>query len=311
MPFFMVDDQFHVNRKTEALIDKGDVGLAALGLWALMGSVVQAQTGADGRMSDSAWRKSIGDKRKFVKLARLLVEVGLWEERDDGEPGWQFHDWWDIGYIPGEKVKLNRKRTKEMKNPDIVNAVKARDGDRCRYCGRKVNWADRTGDGGATYDHVIPGLAAGVTNLVVACRKCNRLKAQRTPEQAGMTLLPPPAGPDSTTAATLATPLERTRSGPGPDQVDEQDSATPHRAGNRSGPGLGPGNGEGDDEVTAGPAGRPPPDIPTAPGHTGSPWHNWRGRPPDVDEPKCAEHGLDLPCRKCTAGHYREEGAPP
>jgi hypothetical protein len=75
MPFFMVDDQLHVNRKTEALIDMGQTGLAALGLWTLIGSVVQAQTGADGRVSDTAWRK-VGDKRTFTKLAKVLVDVG-------------------------------------------------------------------------------------------------------------------------------------------------------------------------------------------------------------------------------------------
>jgi hypothetical protein len=304
MPFFMVDDQLHVNRKTEALIDMGQTGLAALGLWTLIGSVVQAQTGADGRVSDTAWRK-VGDKRTFTKLAKVLVDVGLWEGRDDGEPGWQYHDWFDIGYTPGEKVKLNRKRTKEMKNPDIVNAVKARDGDHCRYCGRKVDWKNRTGDTGATYDHVIPGLAAGVTNLVVACRKCNREKAQRTPEQAGMKLLPPPTGPDALAAG---------QTGPGPenlvpDQKPDQDPAGPLKAGNRSRPGLGPGDGAGspDEGSDSGPAGRPP-DIDPSPGHTGSPWYGWRGPPPNVDEPKCPDHGLDLPCRRCTGERYADEG---
>jgi hypothetical protein len=312
VPFFMVDDQLHVNKKAQSLIDLGQSGVAAIGLWTLVGSQVQAQT-ADGQVLASAWRL-LGDKRLFAKLSRLLVDVGLWEDRDSGDEGWQYHDWFDIGYAPGEKVKLNRKRTKEMKNPDIVEAVKARDGDRCRYCARKVDWNDKRGDKGATYDHVIPGLARGVTNLVVACRKCNRDKAQRTPEQAGMTLLPPPNGPDAETKSwTKSGPSPDQVEGPSPDQVADQKGATPLRTRSRSRSGSGPGEGDGQvaDQVPgeAGPAGEAPP-VPPSPGHTGSPFHNWHGPPPPVDEAKCPTHQLDMPCRRCTADHYREEADP-
>lgn len=327
MPFFMVDDQFHVNRKTQSLIDMGSTGLAALGLWTLAGSQVQAQTG-DGQVLPAAWRL-LGDKRLFTRLAKVLVEVGLWEERVEG---WEYHDWFDIGYATGAKVKARRSRMKELKNPDVIEAIKARDGSNCRYCNRKVNWNDKTGDAGASYDHVIPGLARGVTNLVIACRKCNRTKAQRTPEQAGMTLLPPPNGPDSVrgqrsttggseTGAPANTEKNASDSreglgpgptpGPSPDLVQhDNDSGPPRRtrlgAGTESGSQTG--DGPGDREVTAalGPAGRPP-DTPATEGHTGSAWHNWQGRPPPTDDAKCATHGLDLPCRKCTADHYERE----
>lgn len=304
MPFFMVDDQFHVNRKAQSLIDMGATGLAALGLWTLAGSQVQAQTG-DGEVLPGAWRL-LGDKRLFTKLAKVLVQVGLWEERDEG---WEYHDWFEIGYASGAKVKARRSRMKELKNPEIIEAIKARDGSKCRYCGRKVSWTDKVGDGGATYDHVIPGLARGVTNLVIACRKCNRTKAQRTPEQAGMTLLPPPNGPDSLAAAAAPDQLSD-QVGPSPELVQPpNDLGAPQ--GTRLGAGTESGHdGAGSAEVTAalGPAGRPP-DTPPAEGHTGSAWHNWQGRPPPTDDAKCATHELDLPCRKCTADHY-ESGRP-
>jgi hypothetical protein len=312
VPFFMVDDQFQANRKVHALIDMGPVGLQAIGLWTVVGSLVQAQL-ADGEVPTSAWRQ-IGNKPLFTKLAKILVNAGLWEEHDDA---WRYHDWEDIGYAPGEKVKLRRARTKEMKNPDIVEAVKARDGDHCRYCKCKINWKDKVGDNGATYDHVIPGLAKGVSNLVVACRKCNRKKAQRTPEQAGMTLLPPPNGPDSPdqvrTKSGPSPDQVRTKSGPSPDQVPDQVSASP--LGTRSRARSKSKSGEGDDEATAqghdwvaavGPAGRAP-DIPLSEGHTGSPFHNWSGPPAQTELPQCPEHDLELPCRKCTAGHYAGE----
>jgi hypothetical protein len=302
MPFFMVDDHFHANGKAEKLIDLGQPGLAAIGLWTLAGSHTQADP-SDGEVSASAWRL-LGDKRLFAKLAKMLVDVGLWEHRDDG---WQYHDWFAIGYAPGAKVKLNRARTKEMKNPDIVEAVKARDGDQCRYCGRKVDWSDKRADKGATYDHVIPGLARGVTNLVVSCRGCNRKKAQRTPEQAGMTLLPPPNGPDAL-GPGLGLDLV---SGPNADSnPPDQKGATPHKARleTRSGSGPSPGAGrvpeQADFEV--GRAGEAPP-IETSPGHTGSPWHNWTGPPSEVATPQCPDHNLDMPCPKCTAGHYAAE----
>lgn len=63
--------------------------------------------------------------------------------------------------------------------------VRKRDGDRCRYCGRT--------DGILTFDHVMPKSRGGEDteeNLVLACVRCNLRKANRTPEEAGMPLLP-------------------------------------------------------------------------------------------------------------------------
>ena len=39
----------------------------------------------------------------------------------------------------------------------IIVPVRWRDGDACRYCGKVVNWADRKGGKGGTYDHRMPG----------------------------------------------------------------------------------------------------------------------------------------------------------
>jgi 5-methylcytosine-specific restriction endonuclease McrA len=67
------------------------------------------------------------------------------------------------------------------------NAVYQRDSRLCRYCGSIEN---------LSIDHLIPRCqdgGDGVENLVVACRRCNSRKGGRTPEQAGMTLLPVPA----------------------------------------------------------------------------------------------------------------------
>lgn len=59
-----------------------------------------------------------------------------------------------------------------------------RDGRACRYCGAKED---------LEIDHVIPRAQGGrdtEDNLVVACAACNGRKGNRTPEQAGMALLP-------------------------------------------------------------------------------------------------------------------------
>jgi len=72
---------------------------------------------------------------------------------------------------------------------EICEAVRARDRDTCRYCGRSVNWMDRRGDLGGTYDHIDPRGPNSLDNLAVACRACNRKKGMRTPSEAGMQLI--------------------------------------------------------------------------------------------------------------------------
>ncbi|MCW2747690.1 MAG: endonuclease [Nocardioidaceae bacterium] len=66
-------------------------------------------------------------------------------------------------------------------------AVKLRDG-MCGYCGGHAE----------TVDHILPRSRGGALtweNAVAACIKCNHRKADRTPSEAGMTLLVTPAEP--------------------------------------------------------------------------------------------------------------------
>lgn len=105
--------------------------------------------------------------------------------------GYWAHDYLD--YNPSrQENSVHRAKARELKDKDLRAAVKARDGDRCRYCGDPVKWADRRSAKGGVLDHVDPDRAAGAANLVVACRSCNARKKNCTPEGAGMTLLPPP-----------------------------------------------------------------------------------------------------------------------
>ena len=71
--------------------------------------------------------------------------------------------------------------------------VAKRDHLTCQYCGDQPGWES------ITVDHVIPRSHGGPTNwtnCVAACVRCNSRKADRTPEQAHMTLRKRPARPD-------------------------------------------------------------------------------------------------------------------
>lgn len=120
------------------------------------------------------------------------------------------------GYVGGQgRVRFNRSN------------VLARDAYTCQYCG----WQPRARDGrpitGAlTLDHVVPRAQArdgvvvlpwngrrvavtGWENVVASCRDCNRRKAARTPDQAGMRLLASPKRPGPWDAVRIA--FARTR----------------------------------------------------------------------------------------------------
>lgn len=67
-----------------------------------------------------------------------------------------------------------------------------RDQGRCQYCGKQMSKSEYT------YDHVIPQSRGGLTrweNIVACCLPCNHQKANRTPGEAGMTLIRPPEVP--------------------------------------------------------------------------------------------------------------------
>lgn len=96
-------------------------------------------------------------------------------------------------------------------NAEVVATVRERDRNVCRYCGVEVNWTDRRGQHGGTYDHVDPLGDSSADNLVVACRSCNSRKASRTPEDAGMSVLEPGQKPSDPGPSTV---LERTQDGP-------------------------------------------------------------------------------------------------
>ena len=85
----------------------------------------------------------------------------------------------------------NRKRQAKMRergggDPEKWTAIRAiilvRDNKICAYCGRRAT----------TVDHVFPKSRGGShdpSNLVACCKKCNEIKNNRTPAEAGMSFI--------------------------------------------------------------------------------------------------------------------------
>jgi hypothetical protein len=104
MTWFKVDDALHAHPKARK------AGLEALGLWSVSGSHCMAYL-TNGFVEESfvkLWPRG-------TRLARRLVEVGLWlEAEQDGQKGWQFHDW--EKYQPTkEQVEAEREKARVRK----------------------------------------------------------------------------------------------------------------------------------------------------------------------------------------------------
>ncbi|PFG19854.1 5-methylcytosine-specific restriction endonuclease McrA [Serinibacter salmoneus] len=72
-----------------------------------------------------------------------------------------------------EEVEWDRQRKRDVADLGLTVPVRLRDGDNCRYCGVQVQWRGRKSNRSAELDHRVPGAAATVDTLVVACRRCN------------------------------------------------------------------------------------------------------------------------------------------
>jgi 5-methylcytosine-specific restriction endonuclease McrA len=90
------------------------------------------------------------------------------------------------------QVRNSWVRRKRESVPFSRRNVALRDNSECQYCGKVLHTHQYT------LDHVIPRAQGGVSswlNLVLACMRCNRRKAGRTPKEAGMALLQQPLEP--------------------------------------------------------------------------------------------------------------------
>lgn len=176
--------------------DHARVKLENLWLWALDYCLNGALAVASRPLSAievadaSDWR---GDPTVWM---RSLIDAGWIDEKAGGKGGktLYLHDWHVYaGRLIEQRELYNQRQNRKRdlyQDLALIKDVRARDGDSCRYCGRTVNWKDRKGQGGGTYDHIDPDGENTLENIVVCCRSCNSRKNRRTPEEAEMQLLP-------------------------------------------------------------------------------------------------------------------------
>ena len=185
MTWVKLDDGWPNNHKVEPLTDKAK-------LLYICSLCYCGRNLTDGVLNKKATGIVLAESGASRRHVVELHEAELWDRLEDG---YLVHDF--LEHNPtAEEVRrrrdtLNRGK-KLFRDGTLRRLIKERDGDHCRYCRRVVNWADRKGPGGATYDHVDPYGDNAVGNIVVCCRTCNSAKGQRTPDEAGMTLYPPP-----------------------------------------------------------------------------------------------------------------------
>jgi len=105
-------------------------------------------------------------KRSVVDVNSIIATAGAMQASLKGNPG----------YVP------------PLNNQTLFK----RDDHLCLYCGESRRGSE------LSRDHVKPISRGGEdvwTNVVTACKRCNNLKGNRTPEQAGMQLLAVPFAP--------------------------------------------------------------------------------------------------------------------
>lgn len=92
-----------------------------------------------------------------------------------------------VGLLLPAVIRLTRYRHVPHRIQELTRRnIFIRDGFKCAYCLKHISHGT-----GLTLDHVIPRSQGGRNsweNLVSCCETCNRRKANRTPEEASMTL---------------------------------------------------------------------------------------------------------------------------
>ncbi|MFD2763939.1 HNH endonuclease [Micromonospora eburnea] len=312
-----IDDKLITSVKIRGLVDDGATGVrateqrcATIGHWLQIVTWV-AGAGTDGFVPADVVDE-YGTKATTARLLRARYGRAplLHVRNPDGttpacpcldgrtwhaDYAYAVHDYLDRNPSRSEN-DVHRAKKRELRDAKLKRQVRDRDRDRCRYCGRLCKHSDRITDEGMTFDHVDPEVAAGMDNLVVACRGCNNRKNRRTPEQADMVLLPVPTtdqtndgtydGPTTEPATVagpvtgaVACPVTGVRADLRPDQGRSQERTSP----GRDGAGI----------VTGSSTRLGPPDT-VRPAGRASPYLRPRvpkaGHPPDVPRP-----GMDEP----------------
>jgi hypothetical protein len=194
----------------------------AEGLWHIV-RLYCAGVGNDGQLPKAELHVAVARKISEAKARRLMAQLVAAGEVLEHDVTYELVKWLDdqpAAAVWDDDTQRERwARNKALRRDrGLCKAIQERDANLCRYCGIRVNWTDRKGAGGGTYDHVDPDGLNTLDNVVVACRRCNGRKKDRTPEQAGMRLL---------SAAELRTILRTSSSSPDPTPVRPESDRRP------------------------------------------------------------------------------------
>lgn len=201
--WFKVNDALPDTRSAE---DAMELCPWSLSVWTLAGAKCSQKEIATGGVVDEELLRDVR-RRASLSPAQLseaisaLVTSGLWHDsktlrRCDDCAGavklktgsYFFHMWWD-GNPTSEAVEVPlafrmwKLRDDLKRDRKLCDLIEERDQGMCRYCGIRVRWSDKKGDGGGTRDHLSPYGGNTYDNVVIACRQCNGRKGHRTPEQ--------------------------------------------------------------------------------------------------------------------------------
>jgi len=94
--------------------------------------------------------------------------------------------------VPRVIIAVNYARMHKRRPKLNAKSIRERDGNKCQYTGRALKPSD------GSLDHVIPRSRGGRDdweNLVWAAKEVNQKKADKTPEEAGLSLLSQPRAP--------------------------------------------------------------------------------------------------------------------
>lgn len=194
----------------KTLIDKPEVAAMAeaLGLdeFSVSGRLMALWSWADDHADEDGFiplvRKSRIDRIAAVDgFADAMIAVGWLAEEPDGVvfPGYSEHNGTTAKTRARTAKRVQQHREKEEKRAKkqtfprgLKKKIRDRDSATCVYCGRaegQTHPTESPTNGYMCLDHVIPESRGGETleeNLVCCCNKCNREKANRTPDEAGM-----------------------------------------------------------------------------------------------------------------------------
>lgn len=112
-------------------------------------------------------------------VIQIAVDTGLieWTDTPKGKKPKLLEDPDFVHIRSRADVEWSRQRQRDNSDQALRQAVIARDGDQCRWCGVEVYWPGKTSARKGTLDHLKPGVAGTVDTLVVACTRCNSSRA--------------------------------------------------------------------------------------------------------------------------------------